>query len=223
MIGMKSGWISLFFFVWIIGAFLGSTFEYQTTVVAAGVPLTGNATFNYDNITVTKTFGANWDNATMANGLIKLNATGVWYKIKVVTAITSLNLTAPYNSQNATGGNTTTGAFTMQASPGWAGTGKGGYAQSPITTFQYLTNLSNALQNVPLVGSIALPVPNGDYFSTAFKVLTWRWSFLVGYPMFYYIFCAPFVMMGVVYIIGIIYGLIGGIFRGVDVMIFCGL
>lgn len=29
--GLKAGWIAFFVFVWLIGAFLGSTFEYQNT------------------------------------------------------------------------------------------------------------------------------------------------------------------------------------------------
>ena len=35
--GLKAGWLALFLFVWTIGAFLGSTFEYQSAEGAAGV------------------------------------------------------------------------------------------------------------------------------------------------------------------------------------------
>jgi hypothetical protein len=124
--GLKAGWLALFIFVWLIGAFLGSTFDYHHTTAT------------------------------------------------------------------------------------WAGTGTGGYTDTPITTLQYLMNISNAVQRFPVLGGIPLPVPNTEYFSTMYKVVTWQWSFLEGYSMFYWLFCAPFAMMGVLSLILLVYGIITG-------------
>jgi hypothetical protein len=124
--GLRAGWLALFVFVWIIGAFLGSTYEYQNT------PET------------------------------------------------------------------------------WAGTGSGGYYKSPITTLEYLFDVSNAVQVNQILGAIPVPMPNKEYFSTAFKVATWRWSFLDGYEMFYWIFCAPFAIMGIMSLSLLAYGVMTG-------------
>lgn len=124
--GLKAGWLALFIFVWLIGAFLGSTFEYHT------------------------------------------------------------------------------------ASADWAGTGTGGYDQSPITTLEYLMDVSNSFTTTEVLGFVPIPVPNRDYFDSLYKVITWQWSFMDGYEMFYWIVCAPFVMMGVLSLILLAYGLITG-------------
>jgi hypothetical protein len=124
--GLRAGWLALFVFVWIIGAFLGSTYDYHHT-----------------------------------------------------------------------------DAY-------WAGTGTGGYSESPVTTLSYLMNISNAFQRNEIMGVIPMPMPNGEYFSTAFKVATWQWSFLDGYEMFYWIFCAPFAIMGVMSIMLLSYGVLTG-------------
>jgi hypothetical protein len=101
-------------------------------------------------------------------------------------------------------------AYTMAQSPGWAGTGTGGYEQSPTTTMEYLTNVSNAFQRIDVFGNVPFPLPNSEYFMTFFKVITWQWSFMTGYEMFYWIVCAPFVVMGVLSMILLAYGLIRG-------------
>jgi hypothetical protein len=203
--GLKAGWLALFIFVWIIGAFLGSTFEYQSSVSGAGISYTtGTATFTYGDATVTGNATA-WDDASMKGGNIKSDVDGQWYKISSVTNVTTLELTTQYN---AIGG--ANQSYTMAASPGWAGTGSGGYAQSPITTLEYLTNVSNAFQRMPWLGNIPMPVPSPEYFQTAFKVVTWQWSFMDGYAMMYWILFAPFVVMGVLSMILLVYGLITG-------------
>lgn len=124
--GLKAGWLALFVFVWIVGALLGSTFEYQHTEAT------------------------------------------------------------------------------------WAGTGTGGYSQSPITTLEYLTNISNAVMSLPVLGGIPLPIPNPEYFSAIYKVLTWDFAFLHGYELFKWIFIYPFVIMGVLSLILLVYGVITG-------------
>lgn len=203
--GLKAGWLALFFFVWIIGAFLGSTFDYQITTDTAGMSYTtGTATFTYGSTTVTGA-GTAWADATMAGGNIKSNTDGVWCKIQSVTNPTTLVLYAAYPSTGGAGM-----AYTMAAAPGWAGTSTGGYATSPQTTLEYLTNISNVATRSTVFGVVPMPVPNGEYFSTMFKVITWQWSFMPQDSMFYWIFCAPFVIMGVLCMVLLVYGLITG-------------
>lgn len=203
--GLKAGWLALFIFVWIIGAFLGSTFEYHSSESGAGLSYTtGTATFTNGSDQVLG-IGTAWVDATMAGGNIKADDDGIWHKIESVEDGTHLTL---YNLYTGDGGAGM--SYTMAASGGWAGTGEGGYDQSPVTTLQYLLNVSNAFQKIPLLGNIPIPVPNGEYFKSAFKVITWQWSFMDGYEMFYWIFCAPFVVMGVLSMILLVYGLITG-------------
>jgi hypothetical protein len=67
-----------------------------------------------------------------------------------------------------------------------------------------------------ILGAIPIPVPNGKYFKTAFEVVTWDFAFLhnpdgtMAYGMFYYIFCAPFIIMGVLSLILLVYGILTG-------------
>lgn len=202
--GLKAGWLALFIFVWIIGAFLGSTFEYQTSAAGEGIAYsTGTATFVNGNATVEGAATA-WV-AGMAGGNIKSDTDGVWHKILSITDADTLVLYYPYSSTGGAGH-----AYTMAVSPGWAGTGSGGYNESPITTLEYLTNISNAFQKLPILGNIPVPVPNPEYFKSAYKVVTWQWSFMDGYPMFYWIFLAPFVCMGVLSMLLLVYGIISG-------------
>lgn len=203
--GLKAGWLALFIFVWLIGAFLGSTYEYQNTESTAGMAYSiGMATFTTNNATVVGS-GTIWNDALMTGGLIKCDDDAVWYKIGDIPDTTHLMLTAAYAQAGGAGK-----AYTMRASPGWAGTGTGGYGQAPITTIEYLTNITNAVQRIELLGAVPIPVPNGEYFDAAFKVLTWRWSFMTDYGMFYWIFCIPFVVMGILSMILLVYGILTG-------------
>ena len=122
-----------------------------------------------------------------------------------IVGTTQIYLYSPYLGAGGAGV-----AYTMAVSPGWAGTGSGGYDQSPTSTLKFLTNISNAFQKLPVLGNVPLPVPNPEYFKSAFKVVTWQWSFLDGYAMFYWIFCVPFVVMGVLSMILLVYGIISG-------------
>lgn len=202
--GLKAGWLALFIFVWIIGAFLGSTFEYQSSDTAQGQSYTtGTATFTKGSAVVTGG-GTTWV-AGMVDGNIKADTDGVWCKILTIDGVGQLTLYNPYPGTGGVGL-----AYTMAPSPGWAGVGGGGYDQSPTSTLQYLTNISNAVIKLPLLGGIPLPIPNPTYFKAIYKVLTWQWSFLDGYGMFYWIFCAPFVVMGVLSVILLVYGIITG-------------
>lgn len=204
--GLKAGWLALFVFVWLIGAFLGSTYEYQSTANTSGMAYsTGTATFETNNTTVVGAGGATWNAALMDGGLIQCNDDAVWYKIDGVTDATHLELTAVYAQAGGIGK-----AYTMQASPGWAGTGGGGYGTSPTRKLEYLTNISNALQRIELLGVVPFVTPNGEYFNTAFEIVTWRWSFMTEYEMFYWVFCMPFVVMGILSMILLVYGVLTG-------------
>jgi hypothetical protein len=203
--GLKAGWLALFIFVWLIGAFLGSTFEYQSTANTSGMSYSaGTANFTTGSAIVIGA-GTTWNNALMAGGLMKCNDDGIWYKIASVNSTTNLTLTALYAQAGGA-----VKAYTMQASPGWAGTGTGGYGTSPTTKLEYLIKASNAVQRIELLGVIPFPVPNGEYFSTAYEVVTWQWSFLEDYDMFYWIFCGPFIIMGVLSMILLVYGILTG-------------
>ncbi len=209
--GLKAGWLALFVFVWIIGAFLGSTFEYQDTAASSGMSYTiGTANFTHGSVIVTGA-GTTWNNALMAGGLIKSNTDAVWYKIASVNSTTNLTLTAVYANAGGAGM-----AYTMQASPGWVGTGTGGYTTGATTKLEYLMNVTNAVQRIPQLGGIPFPVPNNKYFTTAFEILTWDWSFLKNpdgtraYGIFYFVFCAPFVVMGILSMILLVYGVLTG-------------
>ena len=130
--GLKAGFVGFFLFVWLIGAFLGSTFEFHNTEAT------------------------------------------------------------------------------------WAGTGTGGYSQSPVTTMDYLTDINNVTQQTKIFGSIPVIVPNSEYFTTAFKILLWQFSFLYGtdgtleYGLVYYIFFMPFAVMGILSLVLMVYSLISG-------------
>jgi hypothetical protein len=203
---LRPGWLALFVFVWIIGAFLGSTFEYQTSASGAGISYsTGTATFVNGDATVEGAGGTAWNNGTMAGGNIKSDTDAIWHKILSVTDADTLELYTPYSGTGGAGM-----AYTMAQSPGWAGTGSGGFTQSPVTTFENLTKFSNAFTRTQILGVISFPTPNGDYFSTIGKVLTWSWSFMDGYGIIYWIFFAPFVCMGVFSLILIVFNALVG-------------
>lgn len=202
---LRAGWLALCVFVWIIGAFLGSTFEYQSSVNGQGISYTtGSANVVYGSAAVVGN-GTTWDNATMAGSNFKIDLDGTWYRVSAVVNATHLTLASPYNGSTAN-----LATYTMAASAGWAGTGTGGYGQSPVDTFTYLTNFDNVFQRDPIFNKVTLPLANSEYFETLWKVITWDWSFMNDYRMIYWIFCAPFVCMGVLSLILIAYGVITG-------------
>lgn len=202
--GLKAGWLALFIFVWVIGAFLGSTFDYDAADASQGTSYsTGTATFTTSNNTVLGA-GTVWDNATMYGGIIKSNTDDVWYKIDEITDATHLELKAPYIQAGGAGHN-----YTMQASPGWAGVGTGGYANSPTSTLGTLMQSWEAIQRNPIIGVISI-VTNGEFWGAVYKVLLWRWSFLDDYMMVYWIFLFPFVCMGMLSVLLLAYGIVTG-------------
>lgn len=98
----------------------------------------------------------------------------------------------------------------------WAGTGTGGYQTAPVTTFQYLINVKNAVQRSEILGGIPIPVPNTEYFDTAIKVTTWQFSFWYDddgtfvYGLVYYIMILPICIIGIATLLFLIYGVLTG-------------
>lgn len=80
-------------------------------------------------------------------------------------------------------------------------------ASNPIS---YLLNFGNVLQ-VSNIGPFPLPLPNPQYFTTLFDVITWRWSFLQGgdTAMIYQLILI-FPLMGVASIVVLIISIVRG-------------
>ncbi len=203
--GLKAGWLGLFFFVWLIGVFLGSTFDYYDTAAVAGQTYTtGTATFTTGSSTVTHGGAGAWA-AGMVNGFIRSNADNVWYKIRAVAPPNSLTLYGSYVQAGGAGV-----AYTMQPAAGWAGTGTGGYATAPMTKMEALIAMWEAHQDLPLLGRFVMVVTNATFWSPAWDMVTWQWSFFDGYTMLWLILCMPFVVMGMLSMILLIYGILSG-------------
>ncbi len=91
----------------------------------------------------------------------------------------------------------------------WSGSGSGGYSQAPKTTVEGLINGNTATQRLAAVGPVSFVSSTFNWFNNAFKVLTWRWSFLEPYPMLAWILTC-FGAMGFLSLFMLIYGLIRG-------------
>jgi len=204
-VGLKAGWLALFMFVWIVGVFLGSTYDYNDSTAGAGMAYsTGLATFEIGSENVTGN-GTTWNDALMAGGLIKSNTDDVWYKILSVNSTTLLNLIAVYAETGGANQN-----YTMAASAGWAGTGTGGYETAPIAKMERVMQIFKSEQKVPVLGTVAALITSSDFWDVVYQSITWRWSFLEDFELFYWIFCFPFVLMGILSVILILYGILTG-------------
>jgi len=201
--GLKAGWIALFVFVWVIGAFLGSTFDYQASADSVGQTYsTGTATFTNGSTTVNGV-GTNWV-AAMEDGIIKSDTDDVWYKIKTIDAVNQLTLYVQYAEAGGVGHN-----YTMQPTPGWAGSGGGGYSTSPLAKMEGLMNVTQSTQRNPVAGAISI-LTSSTFWGSAFEIVTWQWSFLEGYEMIYWIFLFPFAVMGLLSMLLLVYGVLTG-------------
>jgi len=208
--GLKAGWLALFIFVWVIGAYLGSTYDFQNTGSETGLSYTtGTANFTQGSTGVLG-IGTTWV-ATMEDGLIKSNSDGVWVKILAVVNPTNITLYSLYPIVP-----TGVGLYTMKPSQGWAGSanGTGGYSEAPNTTLGTIMNAWESIQRNPL-NTISV-IFNPSIWGAIYKVMTWQWSFMLNpdgtmaYGMFYWIFLFPFVSMGFLSVILLTYGIITG-------------
>jgi len=208
--GLKAGWIALFVFVWVVGAFLGSTFDYQSTSASAGMAYSdGTATFTTDSASVTG-LGTTWI-AAMEGGVIQVDdGDEIWTKILSIDSNTTLTL---YNPYSGTGGGWLD--YTMRVSPGWAGEGGGGYTTSPLMKLQNLVQINQSQQRNPILGAITI-LTSSTFWSAAFQIVTWQWSFLynpdgtMAFGLFYWIFLFPFVVMGMLSMLLLVYGIVTG-------------
>jgi hypothetical protein len=207
--GLKAGWLALFIFVWVIGTYLGSTYDYQNTSASSGsLYSTGTATFTQGSTGVVG-IGTAWV-TSMEDGVMKSNTDGVWVKILTVVNPTNITLYSLYPAAGGAGM-----AYTMQPTPGWVGIGTGGYSEAPTTTLGAIMEAKDAIQKNPVVGSISV-ITNGKLWSAVYKIITWQWIFMQNpdgsqaYGMFYWIFLFPFVAMGFLSVILLTYGIITG-------------
>jgi hypothetical protein len=189
---------------WIVTSLLISSYDFESTSEAAGMDYsTGTATFTNGSTSVTGS-GTSWDDSTMANGLIQLDADGIWCKISSVTNATTLVLAAPYTS---TGGS---GDYTMQASGAW-GHNLSTADEAGYTDLEYIMNFKNATMQLPVMGGIPMPVPNPEYFKAIGRIVTLTVPFLQqsGYMVVQY-FLWAFAVMGILSLILLIMGIISG-------------
>lgn len=202
---LKAGWLGFVFFVWIVGVFLGSTYDYNNSVSGAGMAYsTGTATFVTNNATVVGV-ATGWSNSTMAGGNIMMVADGIWHRVSAVNNATQLTLANGYTGAGGAGQN-----YLMAASAGWAGTGTGGYSTAPITKMSHVISIWKAEQKIPVLGTIGALVTSSDFWDIVWQMTTWRWTFLEDYEMFYWFICFPFVIMGVLSLVLILYGILTG-------------
>jgi len=97
----------------------------------------------------------------------------------------------------------------------WAGNATaehaGGYAESPATIIDYVSNFTNSYQRINLVGNIGMTLPvNQEYWGAVFTMATWRFSFIEDYPMVYWIVFLPFTIVAMMSIFVLIYQVLTG-------------
>lgn len=79
-------------------------------------------------------------------------------------------------------------------------------------TLDYLFDIKNATQKFEILGfETPIPIPNGEWFDTAFSVMTLRFSFIVdNYEMVWWIVLMPIAMMGLLSMVLLGVGIIRG-------------
>jgi len=80
------------------------------------------------------------------------------------------------------------------------------------STLDYLFDIKNATQKLEVLGfETPIPIPNAEWFSTAFEVMTLRFSFIVDeYEMVWWILIMPIAMMGMLSLVLLGVGIIRG-------------
>ncbi len=66
-------------------------------------------------------------------------------------------------------------------------------------TLDFLFNVQNSITKLEVFGfEVPVPIPNGKWFSTAFRVMTLRFSFIVdNYEMVWWIILMPIALVGI--------------------------
>ena len=80
----------------------------------------------------------------------------------------------------------------------------------PITKMETVMQIFKSEQKVPVLGTVVALVTCSDFWDVVYQSVTWRWSFLEDFELFYWIFCFPFVLMGIFSVILILYGILTG-------------
>jgi len=198
--------------LYLVVGILVSTYNYETTSAAAGVAYTtGTATFTLNSTQVVGS-GTSWDDDTMADGIIQYDADSpLWSKIASVEDTTHLTLAALYTGLGGSGD------YTMAPSGVW-----GGSMTTPQvgdqTDFTYVLNIKNAVQLLPVLGPIPLPVPNSTYFEALWRMITLDVPFLQekdaddNYTGYYYVqlFLYVFAFLGVLSLVLLVVGIFTG-------------
>jgi hypothetical protein len=189
---------------YIVASLLISSYDFESTSEAAGMDYsTGTATFTNGSTSVTGS-GTSWDDSTMANGLIQLDADGIWCKISSVTNATTLVLSAAYTGDGGSG------AYSMQASGAW-GHSLSTEDEEANTDLEYVLNYKNATMQLPVMGGIPMPIPNPEYFKAWGRIITLTVPFLQqsGYMIVQY-FLWAFAVMGILSLVLLVMGIITG-------------
>ncbi len=79
-------------------------------------------------------------------------------------------------------------------------------------TLDFLFDIKNMRQKFEFLGfEASIPIPSGEWFSTAFEVMTLRFSFIVeDYEMVWWIVLMPIAMMGLLSMVLLGVGIIRG-------------
>lgn len=197
--------------LYLIVGVLVSTYNYETTSAAAGTAYTeGTATFTFNSVAVVGS-GTTWDDSTMADGIIKYDADDVWCKIASVENTTNLTLAAVYTELGGSGN------YTMAAS-GVFGGSMVTPQEGDETDFTYILNIKNAVQLLPVLGPIPLPIPNSKYFEALWRMITLDVPFLQekdaddNYTGYFYVqlFLWVFAFLGVLSLVLLVVGIFTG-------------
>ena len=80
------------------------------------------------------------------------------------------------------------------------------------STLDFLFDIKNMTQKLEVLGfETPIPIPNGEWFSTAFQVMTLRFSFIVdNYEMVWWIVLMPIAMMGLLSMVLLGVGIVRG-------------
>ena len=80
------------------------------------------------------------------------------------------------------------------------------------STLDFLFDIKNATQKLEVLGyETPIPIPNAEWFSTAFAVMTLRFSFMIAdYEMLWWILLMPIALMGILSMVLMGVGIIRG-------------
>lgn len=80
------------------------------------------------------------------------------------------------------------------------------------STINYLLDVNNMTQKYEVLGiETPIPIPDGDYFATWFRIFMLRFSFIVDdYEMVWWIVLMPIAILGVLQLATLAYGVLTG-------------